>query len=81
MFQFLCVSLGLKAPMLGLERQLNLVALLALVPAVMPDLTKGFPARAQIVVKLFHLKMLQSRSHHDLRLRKMTGFPLLSHMK
>jgi hypothetical protein len=80
MFQFLCVSLGLKAPMHGLERQSDLIPLLAPVPAVTPDLTKGFPARAQIVVKLFHLKMLQSRCHHDLRLRKMTGFPLLSHI-
>jgi hypothetical protein len=31
---------------LGLERQLNLIALLAPVPAMTPDLTKGFPARA-----------------------------------
>jgi hypothetical protein len=60
---------------------LNLVALLAPVPAVVPGVAEGFPARAQIVDELFHLKMLQSRSSHDLRLRKMTGFPLLSHMK
>jgi hypothetical protein len=51
----------------SLERQLDLVALLAPVPAVMPGVAKGFPARAQIVVKLFHLKMLQSRCHQDRR--------------
>jgi hypothetical protein len=41
--------------MLGLERQLDLVALLAPVPAMTPRVAKGFPARAQIVEKLFHV--------------------------
>jgi hypothetical protein len=57
MFQFLCVSLGLKAPMHSLERQSYLVALLAPVPAVMPGVAKGFPARAQIVEELFHIRL------------------------
>jgi hypothetical protein len=55
MFQFLCVSLGLKAPMHGLERQLNLISLLAPVSTVTPGVAKGFPARAQIVEESFHV--------------------------
>jgi hypothetical protein len=52
----------------GLERELDLVALLASVAPVMPCVPKGFPARAQIVEKLSHLKILQMRHHHGRRL-------------
>jgi hypothetical protein len=41
----------------GLERQLNLVALLAPVSTMTPCVAKGFPARAQIVEQLLHFSV------------------------
>jgi hypothetical protein len=80
MFQFLCVLLPNWPGMLGLKRESDLIAFPAPVSTMAPGVASRLEGCADVVPELFHLKMLQSRSSHDLRLRKMTGFPLLSHI-